>query len=87
MDPAQFAEQLLHRQAGLDCLGLFVQVLQQRDAEHAVKGMHLDLAVGPVVHRPPAQLLPALEPAEHWSIYEVSDYLGCGSYGSRVVPD
>ena len=21
-----------------------------------------------------------------WSIYEVSDYLGCGSYGSRVVP-
>ena len=22
---------------------------------------------------------------EHWSIYEVSDYLGCGSYGSRVV--
>ena len=22
-----------------------------------------------------------------WSIYEVSDYLGCGSYGSRVVPE
>ena len=22
----------------------------------------------------------------YWSIYEVSDYLGCGSYGSRVVP-
>ena len=21
-----------------------------------------------------------------WSIYEVTDYLGCGSYGSRVVP-
>ena len=21
------------------------------------------------------------------SIYEVSDYLGCGSYGSRVVPE
>ena len=25
--------------------------------------------------------------AEFWSIYEVSDYLGCGSYGSRVVPE
>ena len=24
---------------------------------------------------------------EYWSIYEVSDYLGCGSYGSRVVPE
>ena len=23
----------------------------------------------------------------HWSVYEVSDYLGCGSYGSRVVPE
>ena len=22
-----------------------------------------------------------------WSIYEVSDYLGCGSYGSRVIPE
>ena len=22
-----------------------------------------------------------------WSVYEVSDYLGCGSYGSRVVPE
>ncbi len=25
--------------------------------------------------------------AVEWSIYEVSDYLGCGSYGSRVVPE
>ena len=25
--------------------------------------------------------------ARGWSIYEVSDYLGCGSYGSRVVPE
>ena len=35
----------------------------------------------------------ALETGQHlpeearWSIYEVSDYLGCGSYGSRVVPE
>ena len=25
--------------------------------------------------------------SHYWSIYEVSDYLGCGSYGSRVVPE
>ncbi len=30
--------------------------------------------------------LPVAEVAA-WSIYEVSDYLGCGSYGSRVVPE
>ena len=29
----------------------------------------------------------AVPPAAEWSVYEVSDYLGCGSYGSRVVPE
>ena len=42
------------------------------------------------VGKPPAPGRPERGPGAdaetHWSIYEVSDYLGCGSYGSRVVP-
>ena len=30
---------------------------------------------------------PLVECSSFWSVYEVSDYLGCGSYGSRVVPE
>jgi hypothetical protein len=41
-----------------------MHILQQRDAEHAIESMDADLAVGPVMHGPPAQPLSILESAE-----------------------
>ena len=47
--------------------------------------MHVGAAALAVHHGRPGVAV-GLEPRPGWSIYEVSDYLGCGSYGSRVVP-
>src|SRR2546421_12485025 len=41
-----------------------MEVLQQRDAEHAVKSMDANLAIGPVIHRSPSQPVSILEAAK-----------------------
>jgi len=41
-----------------------MEVLQQRDAEHALKRMDANLAIGPVIHRSPAQPVAVLEAAK-----------------------
>src|SRR5580704_8729188 len=64
LDLLQFFEQLLHGDPVPGSLRLLMHVLQQRDAEHAIESMNADLAVGPVVHRSPAQPLSILESAE-----------------------
>src|SRR3984893_738884 len=38
-------------------LRLSVEMLQERDAEHAIESVDANLAVGPVLHRTPAQPL------------------------------
>jgi hypothetical protein len=60
----QFFEQLLHRDPVPRGLRLLMHVLQQRDAKHAIESIDADLAVGPVMHGPPAQPLSVLESAE-----------------------
>src|SRR5215469_10241409 len=41
-----------------------MEMLQQRDAQHAIKSMDADLAIGPVIHRPPSQPVSVFEAAE-----------------------
>ncbi len=60
LDLPQFVLEPFHGQGRPDRLGLLVQVLQQRHPQQTVEGVHADLAVGPVVQRPPAQPLPAV---------------------------
>jgi len=58
-DVFEFVFELLDGDLGTGLLNLCVQVVQQGDAQHTVKGMHADLAVGPVIHRTP------VEPSRH----------------------
>jgi hypothetical protein len=44
---------------------LFVNVLEQRDPEHAIEGMNTDLAVGPVIHGPPSEKVFVFQTAEN----------------------
>ena len=60
----QFFEQLLRGDSIPYGLRLLVQILQQRDAEHAIESMHANLAIRPVMHPSPAQPLSILESAE-----------------------
>ena len=55
LDRGELFQQLFHGEIRPGGLGLAVNLLEQRDSQHAVEGMHANLAVGPVVHRPPAQ--------------------------------
>src|SRR5438034_8824725 len=41
-----------------------MHILQHRDAQHAVKGVDADLAVGPVMHRSPTEPLSVFQAAE-----------------------
>src|SRR5215469_4904137 len=41
-----------------------MEMLQQRDAKHAIKSMDTNLAIGPVKHRPPPQPVAILEAAK-----------------------
>ena len=47
----QLFEELFHGKIALSSFGLAMHILQQRDAQHAVKRMDADLAVGPVAKR------------------------------------
>jgi hypothetical protein len=40
---------------------LFVKLLEQRDAEHAIESVDANLAIGPVMHRSPTQPVAILE--------------------------
>ena len=62
---AEFLQELLYAQPRPHILGLAMQVLEQRDSEHTVEGVNPDLAVGPVMHRPPAQPFAVFETAKH----------------------
>jgi hypothetical protein len=44
--------------------GLAMHILQQRDAQQAVKRMDADFAVGPVMHRSPSEPLTVFQAAE-----------------------
>ena len=55
LDRGELLQQLFHCEIGPGGPGLAVNVLEQRDSQHAVESMHANLAVGPVVHRSPAQ--------------------------------
>src|ERR1700674_844925 len=41
-----------------------MEMLQQRDAQHAIKRMDTNFAIGPVVHQPPSQPVSILEAAK-----------------------
>jgi hypothetical protein len=45
-------------------LRLFVEMLQQRDAEHAIESVDANLAVGPVIHWSPVQPVAIFEAAQ-----------------------
>src|SRR6516225_11456279 len=60
----QLFQELLHRNSVPDSLRLFMEMLQQGDAEHAIKRMDANLAIGPVIHRSPSQPVAVLEPAK-----------------------
>src|SRR5437016_5918542 len=62
--PLQLFNELLHRKITPSGLGLAMHILQQRDAQHAVKRMDADLAVGPVMQRSPTQPLSVFQAAE-----------------------
>ena len=51
---AEFLQKLLYAQPWPHIPGLAMKILKQRDSEHTVEGVNPDLAVGPVIHRPPA---------------------------------
>ena len=43
---------------------MFGDVLEQRDADHAIEGVNANLAIGPVVHRAPTEPVAIFESAE-----------------------
>src|ERR1019366_1248433 len=51
---AEFLQKLLDAQPRPHIPGLAMKILKQRDSEHTVEGVNPDLAVGPMIHRPPA---------------------------------
>src|SRR5215831_18314146 len=61
---AQLFHQLFHGDSVPGGLRLFMEMLQQRDAQHAIKSMDANLAIGPVIHRPPSQPVAILEAAK-----------------------
>ena len=65
LDLVELLQQLFDGETGPAALRLSMDMLEQGDAEHAVEGMHADLAVGPVIHRSPGQPLTVLESAKH----------------------
>src|SRR5450432_4371928 len=58
---AQLFQKLLRGDSVPGTLRLFVEILQERDAKHAIKSMDANFAIGPVVHRSPAQPVSVLE--------------------------
>src|SRR5439155_6178314 len=60
----QLFEELFHGKIAPSGFGLAMHILQKRDAQHAVKRMDADLAVGPVMHRSPTQPLSVFQAAE-----------------------
>src|SRR5919204_6964567 len=61
----QLVDELFHRDSVPGALRLFVQMLQERDTEHAIKSMDANLAIGPVIHRSPPQPVSLFEAAKH----------------------
>ena len=57
----QLLQELIHGDSIPGSLGLFMKVLQQRDAKHAIEGMDANLAIGPVIHGSPAQPVSILQ--------------------------
>ncbi len=43
-----------------------MEMLQERDAEHAIKSVDANLAVGPVIHRSPAEPVSVFEAAKNF---------------------
>ena len=57
----EFVEELLDRETRPRVMRVSLQGFEERDTEQAVEGVHADLAVGPVVHRAPAEPVAILE--------------------------
>src|SRR5664279_4658459 len=60
----QLFQKLLGGDSVPGALREFMQMLQERDAEHAIESVDTNLAVGPVIHRPPAQPVSIFESAK-----------------------
>ena len=60
----QLFHKLFHGDSFPGTLRLFVEMLQERDAEHAVKSMDANLAIRPVIHRSPSEPVSLLEAAK-----------------------
>src|SRR5215471_10886604 len=61
----QLFQKLLSGNSVPGALGLFMEMLQERDAEHAIDSVDANFAVGPVIHRSPAQPVSLFEAAEN----------------------
>src|ERR671919_85732 len=61
---AQLVDELFHGDSAPGALRLFVKMLQKRNTEHAIESMDANLAVGPVIHRSPAQPVAIFEAAK-----------------------
>src|SRR5437764_10752987 len=70
LNPLQLFDELFHGKIAPGGFGLAMHILQHRDAQHAVKGVDADLAVGPVMHRSPRS-------EEHTSELQSPMYLVC----------
>src|SRR5207244_8173122 len=64
LNPLQLFDELFHGKIAPGGFGLAMHILQHRDAQHAVKGVDADLAVGPVMHRSPTEPLSVFQAAE-----------------------
>ena len=60
----QLFQKLLRGDSVPSALRLFMEMLQERDAQHAIKSMDANLAIGPVIHRSPTQPVSILEAAK-----------------------
>src|SRR5579863_10061968 len=60
----QLIQKLLGGDSIPGALSLLVEMLQERDAEHAIASVDANFAVGPVIHWSPAQPVSIFEPAK-----------------------
>ena len=65
LDFRQFCEQLFEPQIGPPGLRLLLEMVQQRDAEHAVEVVHPNSAIRSVMHGIPTEPVSIFQSAEH----------------------
>src|SRR5437879_13480172 len=75
----QLFDELFHGKIAPGGFGLAMHILQQRTAQHAVKRMDANLAVGQVMHRSPREPLSVVQASE-----AALDLLYAGITGDHV---